>query len=91
MSTVSAMVRAQPCEGDEPPRRLRRSTVTSRFGSSRRESHDASGFYERFVAPEQSSDATVVAPAERDVLVVGDARHMQRVHDNSVALGSSDS
>jgi site-specific DNA-methyltransferase (adenine-specific) len=30
----------------------RRATSTSNFGVGRRESHDASGFYARFVAPE---------------------------------------
>src|ERR1700720_3047607 len=35
----------------------RRSTATSAFGVSRRESHDATGFYRRFPAPELSADA----------------------------------
>ena len=34
--------------------RVRRATATARFGSSRRESHDATDFYDRFVAPELS-------------------------------------
>ena len=71
---------------DEPVRRLRRPTSTAAFGSSRRESHDASTFYDRFVPPEVSSDATVVPPAERDVIHVHDARDMGAVASGSVAL-----
>ena len=66
--------------------RLRRPTATARFGSSRRESHDSSGFYERFVAPELSSDETIARPAELDVIYAQDARDMGRVESNSVAL-----
>jgi site-specific DNA-methyltransferase (adenine-specific) len=71
---------------DEPIRRLRRPTSTATFGSSRRESHDASTFYDRFVAPEVSSDSTVVPPVERDAIHVHDARDMRAVASNSVAL-----
>ncbi len=71
---------------EEPIRRIRRSTSTARFGSSRRESHDASAFYERFVAPDVSSDETVVEPVERDVIYGHDARDMGAVAANSVAL-----
>ena len=71
---------------EEPIRRLRRPTSTAAFGSSRRESHDASAFYERFVPPEVSADSTVVPPAERDVLHLHDARDMSPVASNSVAL-----
>ncbi len=66
--------------------RLRRPTATARFGSSRRESHDASAFYERFVAPELSTDTTVVRPESLDVVYPHDARHMSMVESNSVAL-----
>lgn len=67
--------------------RVRRPTTTARFGSSRRESHDASPFYERFVAPDISDDATVVRPEKRDVIYKHDARDMgHRVESNSVAL-----
>jgi site-specific DNA-methyltransferase (adenine-specific) len=66
--------------------RARRPTVTARFGSGRRENHDASGFYDRFVAPEISSDATVVRPSEVDVIYSADARDMAGVESNSVAL-----
>ncbi len=68
------------------PGRPRRKTSTSRFGSSRRESHDASLFYERFVAPEISTSESPVRPASVDELYVHDARDMSGVLDNSVAL-----
>jgi DNA modification methylase len=64
----------------------RRSTATSSFGVSRRESHDASGFYRRFTPPELSSDSDVAAERSVDKLMVGDARHMDEVPDASVAL-----
>lgn len=64
----------------------RRSTATSNFGSGRRESHDASAFYDRFVAPEISTDGTINPPADRDVIFEHDARDMAKVADNSVAL-----
>ncbi|MFW2335368.1 DNA-methyltransferase, partial [Ilumatobacter sp.] len=64
-----------------------RGTTTSNFGVSRRESHDASGFYGRFEPPQLDDDATVlpVEPID-EPFVVGDARHMRTVHDGSVAL-----
>ena len=71
---------------EEPIRRLRRPTATAAFGSSRRESHDASAFYDRFVPPEVSADITVAPPAERDVIHLHDARDMGAVASNSVAL-----
>ncbi len=67
--------------------RVRRPTTTARFGSSRRESHDASPFYERFVAPEISDDTTVVKPTTQDVVYQHDARDMgDKVESSSVAL-----
>jgi DNA modification methylase len=67
-----------------PPRRP---TSTSNFGASRRESHDASAFYERFHAPAVSDDATVLAPKPvAEPFVCGDARSMTEVEDGSVAL-----
>jgi DNA modification methylase len=68
------------------PSRTRRATATARFGSSRRESHDASDFYERFVTPELSNDTTVVVPKKVDVIYRQDARDMGKVESNSVAL-----
>ena len=66
--------------------RVRRATTTARFGSSRRESHDATDFYDRFVAPELSDDSTVVSPKKVDVIYKQDARDMRKVESNSVAL-----
>lgn len=70
--------------------RVRRPTRTAAFGSGRRESHDASDFYGRFVDPEVSADDEVRAPAVRDEIVVGDARELlaseRHVADKSVAL-----
>lgn len=65
----------------------RQGTTTSNFGVSKRESHDSSGFYERFRPPELSADATVAAPEPvENPFVVGDARNMSAVSDGSVAL-----
>ena len=64
----------------------KRATATSAFGVSRRENHDASGFYARFTAPTVSSDATVERPGVVDQIYVGDARQMDRVRPGSVAL-----
>ncbi|MGH9120493.1 MAG: DNA-methyltransferase [Acidimicrobiales bacterium] len=64
----------------------RRSTSTSSFGTSRRESHDASAFYSRFKAPEVSADDAIHPHKAIDKLIVGDARQMPEVPDASVAL-----
>jgi site-specific DNA-methyltransferase (adenine-specific) len=64
----------------------RRPTSTSAFGVSRRESHDASGFYSRFTPPVISADEVVHPDKALDKLVVGDARRMEEVADASVAL-----
>jgi DNA modification methylase len=65
----------------------RRQTATSNFGVSRREGHDASGFYARFQPPEISTDDEVPAPAPvAEPFVCGDARSMPEVADGSVAL-----
>lgn len=72
--------------GEIRPGRTRRPTVTAAFGSSRRESHDASGFYRRFVAPDVSSDETVRKPRRLDVIYRRDARDMSNVEPNSIAL-----
>ncbi|MDQ1462387.1 MAG: modification methylase, partial [Actinomycetota bacterium] len=62
-------------------------TSTSNFGVGKRESHDASAFYERFEAPSVSGDDDVPAPYEIvEPFVEGDARDMNAVLDNSVAL-----
>ncbi len=65
----------------------RRGTTTSNFGVSRRENHDASGFYERFHAPQVSDDRTVPPPEPvAEPFVHGDARSMTTLPDGSVAL-----
>jgi site-specific DNA-methyltransferase (adenine-specific) len=68
------------------PGRVRRPTATAAFGSSRRESHDASGFYRRFVGPEVSGDETVVRPKRVDAIYRRDARDMSNVEASSIAL-----
>jgi modification methylase len=65
----------------------RRRTTTSNFGVSRRESHDASGFYGRFEPPWLEEDSTVLAPNPvEEPFVCGDARKMHTLAENSVAL-----
>ena len=68
--------------------RRRLATTTSDFGSGKRESHDATSFYDRFNPPVISGDARVESPAEVDRLFCGDARVMtnDQVADRSVAL-----
>jgi DNA modification methylase len=64
-----------------------RRTTTSNFGVSRRESHDASVFYDRFEPPLVSTDRNVAPPEPvAEPFVCGDARHMHTVADASVAL-----
>ena len=65
---------------------VRRPTSTSAFGVSKRESHDASGFYRRFTPPDLSSESEVAGFRSLDKLFVGDARRMDEVPDSSVAL-----
>ena len=73
-------------------RRALRSTSTSNFGVSRRESHDSSGFYGRFEPPQLDDGpldlATAVVPPKpvEHPFVAGDARNMHTVADGSVAL-----
>lgn len=62
-------------------------TSTSNFGVSRREAHDATSFYRRFRPPELSDDEHVVrAPDLGDGCILGDARTMAEIPNNSVAL-----
>jgi site-specific DNA-methyltransferase (adenine-specific) len=77
-----------PEPGRGRPARTRRPTSTARFGSSRRESHDASGFYERFVAPELSTDTTIEVndPSVVDTVHLGDISELQNLKPGSVAL-----
>lgn len=80
---------AAPWNATSRPRRgaRRKATATSNFGAGRRESHDATGFYQRFQAPvlDTSEDVT---PSEVDGLCVqDDARFMTRhLAPGSVAL-----
>ena len=67
-------------------RRRKGGTRTSAFGVGRREGHDSSAFYERFQPPVVSNDDTIEPPSFVDRIVVGDARNMAEVADNSVAL-----
>lgn len=68
--------------------RQRLATVTSDFGSGRRESHDASPFYARFTPPVISNEDTVHPHAVRDEIFCADAREATKaqVADGSVAL-----
>jgi DNA modification methylase len=65
----------------------RRRTATSNFGVGRRESHVADAFYARFEGPELSADEAVTphTPAA-EWCICGDARRMDAVADDSVAL-----
>lgn len=66
----------------------RLATATSDFGSGKRESHDSTAFYDRFVPPVVSKDDRVESPVAIDALFHGDARSMtdDQVADRSVAL-----
>jgi len=65
----------------------RRPTRTSNFGVSRRESHDASGFYGRFERPVLDTDNHVTTPEPiAEPFVCGDARDMRTLADGTVAL-----
>ncbi len=66
----------------------RKSTATTAFGVGRRESHDSSGFYDRFSAPVVSADDTVnVIPADVGSIHRRDSREITEVFpSNSVAL-----
>lgn len=72
-----------PINSERTPRR---NTSTPNFGSGRREGHDATAFYARFVSPEISNETTIERPADVDVIYKHDARFMTKVPSNSVAL-----
>lgn len=65
-------------------------TSTPTFGSGRRESHDASGFYRRFDKPAEKKVRLADLPEPLELpgpmLVCGDARNMAAVPDDTVAL-----
>jgi site-specific DNA-methyltransferase (adenine-specific) len=78
---------SQSVSGRRRARAKRTATRTSAFGSGRREGHDASPFYERFVPPQVSDDETINRPDELDVVHCHDARDMSAVApSSSVAL-----
>jgi site-specific DNA-methyltransferase (adenine-specific) len=64
-------------------------TRTSAFGVGKREGHDSSPFYERFHAPEVSTDDTIAAPIVLDRIIVGDARDMRDITRKRSAKGTS--
>ena len=64
----------------------KKGTTTSRFGSGKRESHDASEFYARFESPEISTEEQIQTCPIPDTLVHGDSRNMQSIPDNCIAL-----
>ena len=66
--------------------RERRATRTSSFGVGKRESHDSSEFYSRFVPPKLSRDEEVATCDVADTLFVGDSRDMVKVPEKSVSL-----
>jgi site-specific DNA-methyltransferase (adenine-specific) len=61
-------------------------TATSNFGASRREGHDSSPFYGRFVAPVMSDDDEICDCTVKDSIILGDSRIMAAVPSKSVAL-----
>jgi DNA modification methylase len=80
-----AMAKATPATSING--RTRRPTATSNFGVSKRENHDSSAFYRRFVAPKTDHDDTVLPPFEiDDPFRNDDARRMSDLPDGSVAL-----
>jgi DNA modification methylase len=66
--------------------RAKSGTQTQAFGTSKREGHDSSAFYQRFSAPVVSADDMVVRSSVLDHIFNGDARDMSDLADNSVAL-----
>lgn len=67
--------------------RRREATSTSNFGVGRRESHDSTGFYDRFQSPDVSDEQSVPLPIPvKEPFVCGDARSMDKIAQGSVAL-----
>ena len=67
-------------------RRRGSSTSTSQFGVSRRESHDATDFYERFPPLKEDATGIPVRPEVVDKLVTGNSRNMKILTEDCVAL-----
>ncbi len=65
----------------------KRGTSTPNFGSSKRESHDASGFYDRFTAPDVSAETEINQSPVINTILHQDARKIDELLPaNSVAL-----
>ncbi|MDQ3306110.1 MAG: site-specific DNA-methyltransferase [Actinomycetota bacterium] len=75
-----------PVAPDPANPRRREATSTRAFGTGRRESHDASAFYDQFAPPVVSTDAHINPCRVQDQLICGDSRDMGVVDDASVAL-----
>ena len=73
-------------EKTTPKKVKRQGTVTSSFGVSRRENHDSSAFYDRFVAPVVLNDDQINRPGELDTFYLGDASDMSQIPDKSIGL-----
>lgn len=73
-------------KGQKTMARERKPTSTSSFGVGRREGHDSSEFYERFVPPQISKDQEINRAPVVDAIYCADARHMPQLPDSSVAL-----
>jgi site-specific DNA-methyltransferase (adenine-specific) len=73
-------------ESSEGTPKKRQPTATSSFGVSKRESHDASAFYERFAPPRLDLSAELGQYRAVDEIFVGDASHMTELEDNTVGL-----
>lgn len=81
------LAREMAHKNDQKPTRSRRPTSTTNFGTGRRESHDSSGFYERFSHPTLSDDAVISGSFElANPFQNHDARSMNALPDASVAL-----
>jgi len=83
---------ATPTNGTASNGTKRNPTSTRAFGAGSRESHDASEFYARFTPPVIVTDEDITPlPSPESVgltdwCINGDARHMEQIPDNSVAL-----
>lgn len=64
----------------------RKTTTTSNFGVSRRESHDSSDFYARFTKPILDDSVEIHPKKDLDEIFVGNSAAMTEVASNSVAL-----
>ena len=63
-----------------------RSTTTSSFGVSKRESHNADPFYKRFPPIQQDKKTEPSTPVTVDKFFIGDSSKMTEINANSTAL-----